>query len=91
MGANVYPPPGAIKSIQSGFISITNSNTSNAATVTQVNTSKSVLMLLGAGGASASAGDLAAYLSLTNSTTVTAFRGSTSGTCTVSWQLVEYY
>lgn len=91
MASSVFPPPGSIKSIQSGIIAITASNTSATATVSAVNTSKSVLYTLGAGGTSASAGDVAGYLTLTNSTTVTGFRSSTGGSCAISWQLVEYY
>lgn len=91
MASSVFPPPGSIKSIQSGIISITASNTSATATVSAVNTSKSVLSTLGSGGTSAGAGDVAGYLTLTNSTTVTGFRSNTSGSCSISWQLVEYY
>lgn len=81
---------GRIKSIQSGLINIGGVGTTNTATLSpSVNTSKSLLMHLGARGASSADADIT--LVLTNSTTVTATRTGPSGGGFVSFQLVEYY
>ena len=65
---------GQIKSIQRGVIA-----SPGTATITSVNTSKSLLAYLGASATGA-------YVVLTNSTTVTA-----TGAANVSYQVVEYY
>jgi hypothetical protein len=96
---------GRIKSIQRGVISL--STTSGTATITAVDTTKSILYNLGVvdnGAYRDSAGTgsgsvLQIGLQLTNSTTITAsvgsafFTGFTSVVAygSVSWQLVEYY
>jgi len=76
-----------IKSIQRGA---TAANTS--ATITAVDTSKSVLYHLGTSCTSGVAytGDFARAV-LTNSTTITFTCGSASNSPVVGWQLVEYY
>lgn len=89
MAAQTYPPPGTIKSIQRGVIN--SANGSATATVTAVNTAKSVLTMMGE---QLTADDVryAHSLALTNSTTVTATRSdSSANNAYVSWQLVEYH
>lgn len=88
MGRVVNPPPGSLKSIQRGVISIVGAY-SGTATITAVDTSKTELRLLGVSNTTVIA-DLARVV-LTNATTITATRGSNSGTSEVSWELTEFY
>lgn len=89
---------GGIKSIQRGNITVniagTGTTYSNTATITAVDTSKSVLSLLGhTFPASTNFGPAVARLELTNGTTVTAFAGHSGGAVgnyIVGWQVVEY-
>lgn len=91
-----FAQTGKIKSIQRGTISLAANNISASAIITSVDTSKSILYHLGQD-TSEFAGqqfNRSAYLTLANSTTVTASAtraNSSSNTLTVSWQLVEYY
>lgn len=84
----------SIKSIQRGTILITSPATSNTATITSVDTTKSELTILGGyqSGTSPSAGLPNAILTLTNSTTLTAsiFAAQTPNN-TIAYQVVEYY
>jgi len=82
--------PGSIKSIQRGTITIANSSTSNTATITAVVTAKSIISLLGTSSTETSAANLLARVELTNTTTVTATRGGTTGSVTVRYLAVEY-
>jgi hypothetical protein len=87
---------GRIKSIQRGVVSIGAFSNSSTTTISAVDTSKSILSFLGQDTSTANAASLIfnriAYLSLTNSTTITATaNASGSSALTVSWQLVEYY
>jgi len=78
---------GSIKAIYRGTI------TSNTATITAVDTTKSILMNLGGYGTDSGSVNVGSipYLELTNSTTITASRASgCSGTSKVSYQLVEF-
>ena len=80
-----------IKSIQRGVITIAGGSTSNTATITSVNTSKAICYFLGYSSQASSTGpDLRIYL--TNGTTVTASRGSSSVTSAwyASYQVVEF-
>lgn len=88
MGRVVNPPPGSLKSIQRGVISMVGVY-SGTATITAVDTSKTELRLLGVSNTTVLA-DLARVV-LTNATTITATRGSNSGTSEVSWELTEFY
>lgn len=88
MGRVVNPPPGSLKSIQRGVISMVGAY-SGTATITAVDTSKTELRLLGVSNTTVIA-DLARVV-LTNATTITATRGSNSGTSEVSWELTEFY
>lgn len=93
MGRTVSPPPGAIKSIQRGVITISGA-TGATATVTAVDTTKAQLRQLGSSITAGSGSDARDYASLvlTNSTTITATRANAGTTATaVSWELVEVF
>lgn len=84
----------AIKSIQRGNVTIPASSSVGTATITAVNTAKSVLEYLG--GLGTDSGGSLAYiprLSLTNSTTVTATTPTNVAATgiTVAYQVVEYW
>lgn len=78
----------AEKQIILGTISVAFPATSNTATISAVNTAKSKISFLGSSN-SGNAGT--GYVTLTNSTTVTAVAGHTSGTTIVAYQIVENY
>lgn len=79
-----------IKSIQRGTISITGTNLTNTATITAVNTAKAELRLVGQSTTSSVLPSFA-YLQLTDSTTITATRlSSSSSTTTVSYEVTEF-
>ena len=88
MGRVVNPPPGSLKSIQRGTISMVGQY-NGTATITAVDTAKTELRLLGVYNAT-TINDLTQAV-LTNSTTVTVTRGTVSGTSVASWELTEYY
>jgi len=81
----------AIRGIQRGTITIASSQTTGTATITSVDPAKTELRWLGA--SSAISGE-AAYrnrITLTNATTITATRAtSTSDSVVISWELTEY-
>ena len=80
-----------IKSIQRGTISISNA-LSATATITSVNTNKSMVSFLGFTETSTLTDNRgAAYIVLTNATTVTANRLTSSNTTTVSYEVIEFY
>lgn len=81
-----------VKSVQTGTIVITATNLTNTATISSVNTAKSVV-LFGGWTTDNNSGTLvfAPYLTLTNATTVTATRSNTSNTTTVSYTVLEFY
>jgi 1-aminocyclopropane-1-carboxylate deaminase/D-cysteine desulfhydrase-like pyridoxal-dependent ACC family enzyme len=82
---------GSIKSIQRGVISMTSGgSTSGTATLSpSVDTTKTELRVLGCT-ADTSSLDLARAV-LTNSTTVTATRPSTTSNTVISWEITERY
>ena len=85
---------GGVKSIQRGVISIdTGSTSTGTATITAVDTSKSMIVPLGATGASFNTA-VASRLALTNSTTVTAVARNGSGVSSqvidVGYQVIEF-
>lgn len=98
-----FAQSGRIKSIQRGLISIGTSSSSASITITSVDTSKSVLYNLGQSTAAlinnayyyygGHAYNADAYLSLTNSSTITASRTLTGVDVVqyISYQIVEYY
>ena len=80
-----------VKSVQTGTI-LMSGVTSNTATISSVNTAKSVV-LFGGWTTDNTSGSLlfAPYLTLTNATTVTATRSTISNTTTVSYTVLEFY
>jgi hypothetical protein len=80
-----------VKSVQAGTIALSGV-TSNTATISSVNTNKSVV-LYGGITTTDTTGTLPplAYLTLTNATTVTATRATSSNTTTVSYTVLEFY
>lgn len=81
-----------IKSIQRGTIGIANSDLTNTATITAVDTSKTELRHLGMSGAvPTDNADQFIRIGLTNATTITATRGDNHTAWTVSFELTEYY
>lgn len=80
-----------VKSIQRGTISLAaTSGTSGTSTLSPaVDTAKSELRYLGMGADSPT--NVLAYLTLTNTTTVTATRASAIANIVVSWELTEFY
>ena len=88
-GISVFPPPGTIKLIQAGAISVASGTTSNTATISSVNVNKSIL---GYTGTSAGQG-FAGRLTLTNATTITStIVDPGTGIATVTgYYLTEYY
>lgn len=88
-------PTSMIASVQSGTITIGTGATSNTATITSVNTAKSVVHFLGftTTWTTTYRGDRTfPRVALTNATTVTAFRDSSDATFTVTvgYCVVEY-
>jgi hypothetical protein len=80
---------GSIKSIQRGVIN-TGNTTSATATISAVNPAKSILSTTGSN--TNPAANIWSYLSLTNSTTITATVSTSSANASaIAWQLVEYY
>ena len=82
----------AIKSIQQGAITLAGV-ASNTATITSVDTSKTVLIPLGAhhaGNTISLPTDRLVKLALTSATVVTAARQGTTGTITVNFVVVEF-
>lgn len=86
--AVVQVAPGVVKSIQSGRVSGSGTVT---VTITGVNTAKTFLLSLGLEGDSGGRDDaFYAYMSLTNSTTITFTRGASAGSgMTAGWIAVE--
>ena len=86
--AVVQVAPGVVKSIQSGRVS---GNGTVTVTITGVNTAKTFLLSLGLEGDSGGRDDaFYAYMSLTNSTTITFTRGVGAGTGQLAgWIAVE--
>lgn len=95
LASQILGAGGGIKSVQRGTISLTGDNATATATVSAVDVTKSQLAMLGL---SAKSGDTNVTsesftrLSLTNSTTITATRGTAvyGIQTTVSWELTEF-
>jgi len=81
---------GGVKSIQRGTITVSGATT-NTATITAVVVAKSLVSHLGQQCATNDAAQANCHLDLTNTTTITATRGTTSGAATVSFEVVEFY
>ncbi|MGE3336049.1 MAG: hypothetical protein AB7I36_20625 [Rhodospirillaceae bacterium] len=80
----------APKQILRGTITISGSG-SNTATISVSNTAKCELRYLGSTTNSAGLDVSLIHIVLTNTTTITATRNTTSGAPTVSWELTEFY
>lgn len=82
--------PGLLRSVQRGTVV-----TGTPATITSVNTAKSILQYLGCVAATTAGGEWGrnqAYVVLTNGTTVTATEGGgTTGNITAGYQVAEYW
>lgn len=88
--ANTYS---GIKSIQRGIITVGSGVQTATATVSAVNTAKSMLTFLGFYTAGVDT-TCAPTIALTNSTTITATKYYTAGgvaSTNVSWELIEWY
>ena len=82
--------PGIIKRVQRGTIVLTGVST-NTATITEVDTAKSILRMNG-NLANANAPDRSQVrLTLTNGTTITATRSSSTNDTTVAYEITEFY
>ena len=77
-----------IKSIQKGQTTIAAASASNTATITSVDTDKSVLIFSSTAGTN-DVTELARGV-ITNATTLTFTRVGTTGATIVEWQVVEY-
>ncbi len=81
-----------IKDIQRGTIQIGNTTTSQTATITSVDTTKTELRFLGSNNSTASAEPKSdsCILVLTDAVTITASRQGNGGNLNVSWELTEW-
>ena len=79
-----------VKSVQRGVITL-NNEYSSSATINSVNTNKAIVIYGGNNVDGSSNNKYFAYLTLTNSTTVTATNTSGSGVTNVPYQVIEYY
>lgn len=94
MALTVLPPPStrAVKSVQNFTITISGGSSSNTATISSVDTSKCEIQFHGArGGGSTEIRSSRVSVTLTDATTVTASRGNTTNSATVSGTVIEYY
>ena len=82
---------GGIKSVQRGTITLPGVS-SNTATITSVDTNKSMLNFLGVTeSTSLTTNNALVRIALTNATTVTATRSTSTGTSIVSYEVIEFY
>jgi hypothetical protein len=90
-GMVVELEPGSVKSVQQISITIASSSGSNTQTINSVDTNKAVLIESGTrGGSLSDARPAFMTLVLTNATTVTAARGATTNSGTVTGAVVEF-
>ena len=82
---------GGVKSVQRGTITVSGTSQTNTATITAVDTSKSMISFTGFSGGAMSTYDNWPRLFLTNSTTVTATRNGSSFSVVVSYEVIEFY
>lgn len=83
-------PTTPINSIQYNTVTVSDTATSGTRTITSVNTAKSVLVYLGGSYSASTMNASVGRITLTNSTTVTADRGGTSGNLIISFCVVEF-
>ena len=82
----------AIKSVQRGTIVISNGGFSGTATVSAVNPAKAELRFHGGVGYNSGGATLIPTITLTNSTTITAYAGGqVAGTLSVNWELTAHH
>lgn len=84
----------AVDSVQQGTVTLTDTNTSNTATISSVTTSRSVVLYNGVSvSADVFEGASSTYVALTNATTVTVTRGignATSHTLTTGYTVIQF-
>jgi len=84
-------PVSPLARVQFGTLSIDSPQDSGTATITSVNTGKSMLLLLGfTGDANGSLSNTYPRITLTNATTITGNRFGTAGGITVSFVVLEF-
>ena len=83
---------GGIKSVQRGTISVNcgSGSATNTATISTVDTAKSILSHLGMTTATSNVNGQS-HVALTNATTVTASASGEGATYVIAYQVVEYY
>lgn len=91
--SNLMQFAGGVKSVQRGVISLTPSAGlgTGTATITAVDTTKSVVMWLGQRHTANDYGNINSRVELTNSTTVTAYVSAAGALTEIGWQVVEFY
>lgn len=83
--------PGVLKSVQRGTITLGPAANSNTATITAVNMAKTELNWLGLETDDATGSDQFSEVVLTNATTITATRITSTGTTIISYEVVEWF
>ncbi len=86
----IDPTAQLVQSVQFGTINIAASSTSNTATITSVDTTRSAVFYLGQSSTTTAVNNSMTGATLTNATTVTATRGGTAGSPTVSFVVVQF-
>lgn len=87
----LLPMGASVKSIQRGVIQIDGTSVSNTATINSVTTTKSIVNFCGVRTDSNTQYCAHCYLTLTNATTVTAYRNNASSANSwVSYEVVEF-
>jgi len=87
----IDPASSLVSGVRQGTISITSTSMSNTATISSVTTSRSAVFFLGSYSSVSNPTSFQCGVTLTNSTTVTAFRNSgDSGTSVVGYVVVEF-
>lgn len=84
---------GVVKTMNRGTIALNSGSASNTATVSAVNTNKSLLnfQYFSTDGTTVNQDDAASVCVLTNSTTITASRSATTNNVVVAYELIEFY
>lgn len=90
-GIYQFPARGPIKSIQRGSVALSTATNNTTVTITAVNTAYTELRFLGLSTSTTTLAYSLARGTVTNSTTLTFTRGSSTDAATVSWELTEFY
>jgi hypothetical protein len=85
-----------VRSVQRGTIAFTSADTTKTATITTVDTANTLLTFVGnktdyAGGGTGNYNPAFCRLALTNATTITSDRQSSTDTATVSYEVIEFW